>query len=105
MLVKENFKDMWCRNKREIGNSSSPVQDDAMVLDDPATTAALREPPVVERRMAEEAKEEKKVMGTTRFKTLSTKDKRMPIFAFQRHGIGAHKPKGRHNKKKGTQKN
>jgi len=111
MLTRENFKDTWARPKPEekgktegeaMGVDMSPEsrrrtkhQEDHDTEMGNTPVAGIVEDSVDDRTMEIEGKEE-----TRNGRLQSRASLKMPVFAFQRRGIGAAKPNFQHPKHK-----
>jgi len=104
MLTKENFKNTWAKPKTE--KRTKPAGDKMVVetIRESETTGAAGE--IKMEGMVEETKDEDLVHENVRDTTKSWnprlwQPKQMPIFAFQRHGIGVVKSKAKDHAYKG----
>jgi hypothetical protein len=113
MLTRENFKDTWARPKPEDKKKAGKANGEEMSVDVPPMKGRSKHNEyshdaemggVVENSVDEGTMEvEKKGEGMNR-KVKSDMARKMPVFAFQRRGIGAVKSKQK-PKPKNTSKN
>ena len=105
MLTRENFKDTWARPKPDEKKKAGKTDGDEMSVDIPPKNKSWKknedthdtemggvvESAVDERTTVIEKKAEEGRNGKSKSETW----RKMPVFAFQRRGIGAVKPKVR----------
>jgi hypothetical protein len=111
MLTRENFKDTWARPKPEDKRKSGKADGEEMSVDVPPMNSGSKHNEdndaemggVVDNSLDERTMEIEK--GEVRNqKSKSDMTRKMPVFAFQRRGIGAVKSK-QNPKPKNTSKN
>jgi hypothetical protein len=101
MLTRENFKDTWARPKPEDKRKAGKADGEEMSVDVPPMNSSSKHNEdshdaemggVVENSVDEGTMEVEKGEGRNR-KVKSDMARKMPVFAFQRRGIGAVKSK------------
>jgi hypothetical protein len=91
MLTRENFFAAWAKPKVSFKGekTANQAQPDEMVVDTPAMESKVAETTAKDDGMGVTETQSQAILGTTRLTGRGSRTIELPIFPFQRKGIGA----------------